>query len=690
MATVYEKTCLLCGQAFQTTNKRQRYCIDTDRHMVTCPICGVVFERKSTSQHVCHLPHEATCFGCGKPIMIKRYIEGQTKYTCGQKACKQKLREYTNLQKYGVDNPFASEQVKEKIKQTNLEKYGTEYASQSEQVIKKQKETNLNRYGVEHPLQNKIIKEKAQATTQDRYGVDNVAKLDSVKDKIKETVKDKYGVDHVFQSPSVLEKADKTKLEKYGTTDPRNKNEDVRKRAEKTNIERYGALNPASSEIVKDKIKASNNARYGVEWTTQSPSIQAKMKQTLMDNYGVDNPMRNEELARKAFASRQENQNHKSILKRDKDRDIFINKLWEDYGKDKNIDGISKESLTSYLLNNGINNKTIADYFNITKHSAYRVVKRLGLRQYVALSFSEKEQELTDLLEARFPDLNIIHNDRELLDGQELDFYFPEHKLAIEISPTSTHNTLSVYGNKNNAKSTTYHRDKFLACVERGVELITVFDWHDWDKITEMIITKLSKNTRIYARKTTYAYYENLSTSLFQKLSDWHILSLPQNYKRSRPVSVLISGHEVVGIALWEPKTNSTVELKRMVFKPGVNIVGGASKLVKHYLADHPQVNLLTTFSDCDLGSGNVYRAIGFDMVLQSKPVLNYWSDKYNLRVKHYSLVLQGADRLLASLPDYEPTGLDGALSNDEIVLSYGFLPVYDCGYRKWEYVVKP
>ncbi len=45
---------------------------------------------------------------------------------------------------------------------------------------------------------------------------------------------------------------------------------------------------------------------------------------------------------------------------------------------------------------------------------------------------------------------------------------------------------------------------------------------------------------------------------------------------------------------------------------------------------------------------------------------------------------MQGADRLLRTVPGYNPVGRDSSLTNTDIVLAYGFLPVYDCGYRKW------
>jgi hypothetical protein len=61
---------------------------------------------------------------------------------------RRKMKE-TSIDKYGVENPFQSDIVKEKIKNTCLEKYGVERASQLEEVKEKMKSTCLEKYGVE-------------------------------------------------------------------------------------------------------------------------------------------------------------------------------------------------------------------------------------------------------------------------------------------------------------------------------------------------------------------------------------------------------------------------------------------------------------------------------------------------------------------------------------------------------------
>ena len=51
-----------------------------------------------------------------------------------------------NLEKWGFENPFQLESVKEKSRKTNLERFGVEFISQSTDIKKKiRKKTNCRR-----------------------------------------------------------------------------------------------------------------------------------------------------------------------------------------------------------------------------------------------------------------------------------------------------------------------------------------------------------------------------------------------------------------------------------------------------------------------------------------------------------------------------------------------------------------
>lgn len=64
------------------------------------------------------------------------------------------------LERYGVENPFAAEEVKEKIKQSMIERHGVEYVGQAEISKQKTKEALLDKYGVDHYSKTEEFKKK--------------------------------------------------------------------------------------------------------------------------------------------------------------------------------------------------------------------------------------------------------------------------------------------------------------------------------------------------------------------------------------------------------------------------------------------------------------------------------------------------------------------------------------------------
>ena len=108
--------------------------------------------------------------------------------TVEEKAKIQKRKENAMLKKYGVSNPSYSSEIKEKIstknkanagsrmivlKQNNQIKYGVDNVFQLNEIKEKSKETFRAKYGVENPSQSEIIKKQKENTCLKNYGVRN-------------------------------------------------------------------------------------------------------------------------------------------------------------------------------------------------------------------------------------------------------------------------------------------------------------------------------------------------------------------------------------------------------------------------------------------------------------------------------------------------------------------------------------
>ncbi len=97
----------------------------------------------------------------------------------GDYLCKKCKLKKNNLEKWGVENVFQLESVKEKTKKTNLEKFEVEFISQSKLVQEKIKKSKSN-------LDNDLVNQKRKKTNLEKWGVENVSQSDDIKKKKKE------------------------------------------------------------------------------------------------------------------------------------------------------------------------------------------------------------------------------------------------------------------------------------------------------------------------------------------------------------------------------------------------------------------------------------------------------------------------------------------------------------------------
>lgn len=455
------------------------------------------------------------------------------------------------------------------------------------------------------------------------------------KEKYLKTMKDRYGegITNGGQLKSTQEKMRKTNQDRYGADTPLGSKQ-IQDKIKRTNLERYGVENPGGIESTLKKIKKTNLERFGVEWSSQSAKIREINSKRLALN------------------------------------EIQHYEEWEKFDE--------------FILKNPnkYNCKELSEYFNIRYQTIRSKALKLNVTEKINdyNTYSQPELQMKKLLDEMSlkEGVDYIPHNRKLIPPYEVDFYFPKQKLAIEISPS--------YYHSSDTKEKDYHFNKFLALSMQNVELITVFDWHDQTKMKEMISFKLKGvSTRVGANKTTVKLSKKMDKETHKFIEDYHLLG-DIRFVNLNLVVKLIHNEELVGVGVFTNTKNENIaELKRLVFKSNLNIPGGASKIIKHFERNNPNVTELMTYSDNDLGQGKVYERLGFKLTETHTSSLNWYNEKEQWHIKNLSLIKQGADRLLKEFPNYIATGQGDHLpSNQEIVRNYNFIPVYDCGWRKW------
>ena len=120
----------------------------------------------------------------------------------------------TNLKKYGVENPFQSQEIKEKIKKSNVSKYGVENPTYSKEIREKTKKNCIEKYGVEHTCQLIHVIEKRKLSILQKYNSEYPFQSNHYQELFKIKCLQKYGVENPQQNPEIAEKAAKNSYRK--------------------------------------------------------------------------------------------------------------------------------------------------------------------------------------------------------------------------------------------------------------------------------------------------------------------------------------------------------------------------------------------------------------------------------------------------------------------------------------------
>lgn len=165
----------------------------------------------------------------------------------------------------------------------NFNKGYSEYCSfkclkESNSNLEKRKKTNKEKYGVELPFQSKDIQNKIKKEFKKKHGVEKPFQLKSIQTKVKNKIREKYKVDNISQSEEIKEKKRLKSLEKYKTDYPLQSKEVINKRKE-TNKGKYGFENPVQSNEVKEKIKNTCLEKYNSTCVLTSEKVKNKRKE---------------------------------------------------------------------------------------------------------------------------------------------------------------------------------------------------------------------------------------------------------------------------------------------------------------------------------------------------------------------------------------------------------------------------
>lgn len=294
------------------------------------------------------------------------------------------------------------------------------------------------------------------------------------------------------------------------------------------------------------------------------------------------------------------------------------------------------------------------------------------IKKYGEVSYSRKDSQ-RELWQIEIGEIfkGAVKNDRSILDGEELDLYYPDKKVAIEFNGNYWHSSL--YKDKE------YHRKKTITCLENGIRLIHIFEYEWLDCETRIKIESIIKNAlnidvkTIYGRETKVCEISRGEAEIF--INNNHI----QGYTNSSINIGLMYENRIVGVMTFgSPRFNNDCEyeLIRLAFEKGFRVVGGAKKLFKYFIKKYKPANIV---SYCDIAkfSGHVYKELEFEFIGYTEPSY-VWFNMYNGNIlSRYKTMKK------TLIKDFD---LDEniELTEEDIMSNMGFLKIYNCGNAKY------
>lgn len=464
-----------------------------------------------------------------------------------------------------------------------------------------------------------------------------ICKNCGVKLKFKKSLREGYGsycsIKCTNQHEEHKNNVKETFNRKYGGSPIRDK--DIKKKIEQTNLERYGVTN-----IFKDSeyIKSKTKDKLGVTNPNQLNSVVEKRKSTNLNKYGVTNTLLLDDSRKNNHSSKLINFNEKyKGLNVIDDSGDYVKLKCNDCDGEYDID----RSLLFYRFKNKINPCTICNTVSELK--------------------SIKEKEVIDFLSSL--GLNFIKGDRDILNGKEIDILIPDFNIGIEFNGLYWH--CEKYVDKD------YHLNKTNVCESKGIHLIHVFEdeWVNNKDIVKSRLKNLFKLTenKVYGRKCIIKEVNTKDKTKF--LNDNHIQGTIGSkvnlglYYNDDLVSIMTFGK---GRVVMNGVKNEW-ELLRFCNKINHSVIGGASKLFKHFIKNY-NPNQLISYADRRWSQGNLYNQLGFNKTHNSTP--NYFYVVNNEREHRFKY----RKNLLVE------SGFDIKKTEREIMYDRGIYRIYDCG----------
>ena len=259
---------------------------------------------------------------------------------------------------------------------------------------------------------------------------------------------------------------------------------------------------------------------------------------------------------------------------------------------------------------------------------------------------------------------------RDIIKPYEIDIVVPDKKIGFEFDGLMWHS--EQYTDKRSLLK------KTNLASDIGYRLIHIFE-DEWNNKRDIVKSRISSilgvpNRKIFARKCDVRKIEPDVSRKF--VNENHLQgNVNASYRyglfyKEELVAVMTFGK--LRISLGQKSDDGVFELLRFCTKCGVQVVGGAGKLLKSFVKEILP-HKIVSYADKRWSTGKLYESLGFTYIGDSAP--NYF---YIIGKKRENRFKFRKDRLVAE-------GFDPTKSEHEIMLERKIYRIYDCGAMKFE-----
>lgn len=295
-------------------------------------------------------------------------------------------------------------------------------------------------------------------------------------------------------------------------------------------------------------------------------------------------------------------------------------------------------------------------------------------------SYSKPHEKLVEYIR----DLGFIEgrdfliNDRTAIGPKELDIYFPEKKLGIEINGVYWHST-----NEVEALHVFKHRhlNKRNLCRAVDITLMQVTDTEILGRFTligSIVAAALGVSLhKVFARKCLLREVSKVEARVF--LEENHL-------QGNTAASIYLGLYSTEGVLIQlmtfgKPRFNReySYELIRLCSKKNTKVIGGSARLFRYFVNNYlKEAEKVISYCDTRVFQGEVYEKLGFSLLRETKPNYVYLDKCCNLAGGRLKFQKHKLSRIL--------TSFDSNLTESQNMFANGYRIMFDCGNSVWEY----